>query len=151
MFLAWTFYKVFLRHCARTGACRTNMGVSRGICFAFPLDRFLGIVLLRLKRMIRPATTVANLINKIFLPPRSGKNSYVKSPCSGKNYLKNFPAPAGAKKPMRLSRIGIVLPFIMHTLGEYQLILNNDLRAIVKNRLAGHKAEHLMRKHADHL
>ena len=41
-------------------------GGFKGDLLAFPLDRFLGIVLLRLKRMIRPATAVANLNNKIY-------------------------------------------------------------------------------------
>ena len=38
-------------------------GGFKGDLLAFPLDRFLGIVLLRLKRMIRPAAAAANLNN----------------------------------------------------------------------------------------
>ena len=38
-----------------------ELGGFKGDLLAFPLDRFLGIVLLRLKRMIRPATAVAIL------------------------------------------------------------------------------------------
>ena len=38
-------------------------GGFKGDLLAFPLDRFLGIVLLRLKRMIRPAAAAANIKN----------------------------------------------------------------------------------------
>ena len=53
-----------LRHCARKGACRIIRGGFKGDLSglrSFPLNRFLGIVLLRLKRMIRPAAAAANL------------------------------------------------------------------------------------------
>ena len=55
--------KSALRHCAlRARAARTR-GFLGGLerLRSLPLNRFLGIVLLRLKRMIRPATAVAIL------------------------------------------------------------------------------------------